>query len=106
MIISTALIGLVFVLISRYNPSVVNTITEQINHHVIIFCLIRFGIILSIASIWPYFVCAISNRSGFSLEEIAYWQSKRFHMIMWLIVFDVLICQNIIGKLIRLISGY
>jgi hypothetical protein len=103
-VILMALIGLPFILINQYNPKLLNFITEQIIQHILLFSLIRFGIIVLMALYWPYFVRAISHRYSLSLEETAYWQAKRFHIIMWIILFDVLICQNTIGKLIQLIT--
>lgn len=103
LVISIALIGMPCILINQYKPDIINSITQQISHHVIIFGLIRWSIILLIFLGWPYFVRAIAHHYGSSEDEIAYWQAKRFHMTVWLILFDVLVCQNIIGKLIHLI---
>jgi hypothetical protein len=103
LIISLALISTPCILIYQYERNLVNSITQKITQHAIVFCLIRFGIIVLITMLWPYVVRTISYRHRLISDEITYWKAKKFHLLIWLALFDLLVCQNIIGKLINLV---
>jgi hypothetical protein len=99
-----AIISLSWVLLHQYEPDLLNSITQGLRHHVIIFGLIRWGIILLTLTLWPYFVFLIKKRHGITIDTAIYWQSKRINVAMWLILFELLVCENIVGKFIYLVA--
>ena len=102
-IILITLIAVPCILIDQYFPWIFNHIILEINLHAIPLRLIRWAIILILVIFWPQIVGWISQQHNFSKEKTAYWQRERYHVALWLILFELLICENIIIKLIRLI---
>ena len=102
-IIFITLVAAPCILIDQYFPWIFDHIIHEINQHAIPLRLIRWAIILSLVIFWPQIVTWISQNHNFSKEKTAYWQSQRYHLALWLILFELLICENIIIKLIHLV---
>lgn len=99
------LTGGLFIFVSQCNPRLFNYIMQAINDHAKFFRVMRWSMILFLAFSWRYFVKKISHEYEISEEKIAYWQSKIIQIIGWLILFELLICENIILEFIHHFRG-
>ena len=105
MLIFITLIAVLCILINQYHQAFFKSITEGITHHSIIFRFIRWGVILLIACFWSYFALLMGRHHDVTLDKVIYWQRERFCVVMWLILFELLVCENIVGKFIHLLIG-
>jgi uncharacterized membrane protein (DUF373 family) len=87
---------------------------SKLSHHVIslshivsqntqIFTCIRLGFIGALTLVWPFIIRLISRKKKWSKEKTNYWLGKRFYVAGWLIVFELLICENILMSLIKVL---
>jgi hypothetical protein len=102
-IVSVILIGVLFVLIRLYDPALFNSITQDVINHSTVFGLLRWGLIVFIIVIWPFIVHSIGKSKAARSETIAYWKAEVFRVAAWLSIFELLVCENMIGKLIHLL---
>jgi hypothetical protein len=82
-----------------------NDITLNIINYESLFRMIRWMIIFLIVLSWRYVIRKLGNKYLLSEEKIVYWQSKAIHIGIWLIIFELLICENILFKVIQLLLG-
>jgi hypothetical protein len=101
--VSIILIGVPFVLVRLYNPTLFNSITQDVRNHATVFGFLRWGLIVLIVSIWPFVVRMIGGYKEAPPEAIVYWKAEVFRIAAWLSIFELLICENMIGKLIHLL---
>jgi len=97
--------GLLFYLATLYCPDSLNFITSGIKHHSLSFLMFRWGVILTVAMLWSYFVHVMASVYKFSREEEVYWKAQRLRIVVWLIIFELLICENIVTEFIHLSCG-
>jgi hypothetical protein len=102
-IVSIILIGVPFVLVRLYNPTLFNSITQDVSNHSTVFGFLRWGLIVLIVLAWPFIARMIGQHTGAPQETIAYWKGEVFRIAAWLSIFELLICENMIGKLIHLL---
>jgi hypothetical protein len=95
----------VFILIYLGNPALFNSITAGVNQHPVACCLFRWGALLSLILLWPYFVRKTGQRWGATSEQILVWQTEALRIGIWLIIFELLVCENIVSKAIHLLGG-
>lgn len=82
-----------------------NDITVNIINHEALFRMIRGMIILLIVLSWRYVIRKLGNHYLLSEEKIVYWQSQAIHIGIWLIIFELLVCENILFKVIQSLLG-
>ena len=78
----------------------INNIVSYFNQNVVFFGFLRFAILIMVVMLWPLIVERIGKRSNLPLERIAYWKRKRWHIFLWLVLFELLVGENIFSKLI------
>ena len=96
-------IALPCVFLVLYCPNFLNKMILGMSRHIILLCCIRWITIIVVALFWKHIVKKFGNYYQVSDETIFYWQEKHLHIVVWLIIFELLVCENIIVKLIHLI---
>ena len=69
-----------------------------IEQHTISLTVFRWSLITLVFIFWPVFVDLKAKAEKWTEAKKQYWLQKRFNMIMWLIIFEVLICENLLFK--------
>ena len=65
--------------------------------------LIRWSLILSFIFAWNPILNFLNLKRFISFDAYEFWKTKRIYIAFWLIIFEVLICENILFKLIEVI---
>jgi hypothetical protein len=97
--------GLLFYLATLHYPDSLNFIISGIKHHSLSLSMFRWGVILTVTMLWGYFVHVVASIYKFPMEEEVYWKAQRFRIVVWLIIFELLICENIVTEFIHLVVG-
>ena len=66
---------------------------------------IRLSVIALIAIAWPLVISIIQQRRHFSSENAAALKSLRWRIVMWLIVIELLLGQNLISQMLGLLQA-
>ena len=101
-LIPVLVMGLLFYLATLYCPDLLNFIISGIKHHSLSLLVLRWGLILTVAMLWNYFVHSIACVYKFPMEGEVYWKAQKFRIVVWLIIFELLICENIVTEFIHL----
>ncbi|MEO8401652.1 MAG: hypothetical protein ABI597_07640 [Gammaproteobacteria bacterium] len=96
-----ALIGLPLCLLKTYHPHAFYTLIQQVDRHAENLRIVRWSIIVLFISLWPWVIEFIGKKLTASREKIIYWKQQWLRIAMWIILFELLICENIIIKLIK-----
>ncbi len=100
------LFGSAYLFINIYDPEFMNSILELVHHHPRVFYLFRWGMLLSLLSLWPYIIHIIGRRWGATPEQIAQWRKETLRIGIWLIIFELLVCENLVSKTLHLIGVF
>jgi len=92
------------VLLHAINPAFFDSIMEKVHQHQALLCIIRWTILLIFITAWPYIILKTGHQQKVSGEKILYWQKEIWRIGIWLIIFELLICQNLISKTIHLLG--
>jgi uncharacterized membrane protein len=66
---------------------------------------IRLSVIALIAITWPLVINGIHQRRHFSSEKAATLKSLRWRIVIWLIVIELLLGQNLISQMLGLLQA-
>lgn len=98
-VVVLSLLALSCFLIGKHDKQFLDTITELLNEHTLFLCLFRLSLILLFVLCWPKIIRFLSRQNNPA------WQRERWRVLSWLIVFELLVCENLLGKLIHLIGN-
>lgn len=85
--------------IGKHDKQFLDTITELLSEHTLFLCLFRLSLIFLFVLCWPKIIRVMSRHNNLA------WQRERWRILSWLIVFELLVCENLLGKLIHLIGN-
>ena len=91
--------------LSVSHPQHVQSIGEIISHHTFIFMCFRWLLILGVFLLWQLILSRIGMRHGWPPEKIQFWHNQRFKIIVWLMLFELMLCDNLLLKAIHLLEG-
>ncbi len=84
--------------IHLHDSTLLDSITEMIKHHPIAYTLFRWSLMCGFILFWPQIVLKIGQHSGTTPDQIFYWCQKRAQIALWLILIELLVCENLISK--------
>lgn len=76
---------------SHYLPHLSNIMAQ--NH--VFFTVYRVALIYGFYTAWPLGVKKMGALNGWSDQKIHYWVNQRIKLSIWLLVFDLLVCENV-----------
>lgn len=101
LILAISITAVPFMLLYLYNPTFFNVITQDTNHHLAAFRLFRWGLILLFIVSWSSIIRKLGNFYAVSNEQIIQWQAEILKVIVWMVLFEIVVCENVITKIIH-----
>lgn len=65
------------------------------------FTLLRWSLIGLFVRCWPTFIRQRAKKFEWDSDKTNFWLSQRFRLTGWLIVFELLVCENLLLLLIK-----
>jgi hypothetical protein len=93
--------GVPFVFLYAVYPDLFHSISSGISHHIWFFRLLRWGFILSFILAWPTLIKMTGKTLNMSDEKIEYWIAERLRIVVWLILFEIVVGENIFLSVIK-----
>ncbi len=88
------------------NPNQIQNLEHIVSQNKLFFTSLRWLIILAIFSAWPRFIRRRAKHRYWKPEKTMFWLNQRLKITFWLIIFEVLICENLLLTLIRFLEGH
>lgn len=96
-------VGFLCAFIHIHDPTLLKSITEATKHHSMEYRLLRCGILCSFILCWPYIILKIGQHRKATSEKILQWRKETWRMGLWLIMVELLVCEDLISKTIHLL---
>lgn len=98
---SVLLITVPLVWLQLGHPQQFQSIIQIIAHHPTLWTAFRWMLIAILCGGWPYFIQHYAQKYTWSSEKTAFWLAQRYRLCAWLIIFELLVCENLLQKLIN-----
>ena len=95
LIFTTLLMGIPFVFLYAFYPDLIHSISFAVSEHRWFFRFLRWGFIFTFVLVWPYLIRWIGRNGKLSPEQTMTWQTERFRIAVWLILFEIVIGESI-----------
>lgn len=96
------LITLPFACVQLYFPHAYRVFSNILSQHRLLFTLFRWLLIVLLFLYWPSLVRLIAKNQYWHPDKVMFWLAQRFRVIGWLIVFELLVCENLLLMLLKL----
>lgn len=92
--------------LSFTHPAYSQSLHRIISQNEIFFISFRFLMILIICCTWSWFIRYRAKNCHWKAEKTKFWLHQRFKITLWLIIFEVLICENLLATFIHFLEGH
>jgi len=95
--ISCFMISLIcpLVILESFYPKIFLNTHEFLKENSLFFIGIRFSLIFILMLTWKSWIYKIACKNNWSGDKRRYWLAQRWKIVIWLMVFEVLICENV-----------
>lgn len=94
-IISLAFIGgLIFLKLNQ--PNFIPSINHIITHYRLVFTLFRWGLLIGLFILWPRIIQYLAKKNNWTIEKVNFFVQRKAKLSVWLILFELMINENII----------
>jgi hypothetical protein len=87
------------VLCATYFTPILPKTNFIITQNQVYFTVFRWIVLIIFYLAWPWLVQKRSDQCAWTERKTEFWLQQKFRVMMWLIVFEILICENILWKL-------
>lgn len=94
-VILTLLIFIPFIGLNAAYPDLLSDVNNIISQHRLFCTLFRWTILMIIYASWPIIFQHIGKLKHWSSPEIVYWLGKRTTVMAWLILFELIVCEDL-----------
>ena len=64
----------------------------------------RFALFAVIFGAWPYWMRKLAERRGWETSLAVYWLNQRWRLAAWWIAIELILVQNVIGRILGALS--
>ncbi len=86
-------------------PACFNSIIALTQYHCTSYLLFRWAVLCIFVLSWPSIVLKMGQRFKATPEQISYWRQERGRIALWLIMVELVVCDNLVFKTIHLLKG-
>lgn len=82
-------------------PHQVHSLSLIFSQHSLIFTLFRWALIGLFVGYWPVFIKHQARKHLWNSEKTSFWLAQRYRIAGWLIIFELMVCENLLLLLIK-----
>lgn len=105
LVITTAILAIPLVLWQLYFPHQIASFNQFIQAKSLFFAGLRWIFIAIFIWQWPRLIHYFAHKQHWDLEKLQFWLSKRISIALWLIIIEVVVCENLILSLVKAFGG-
>ncbi|HVY53027.1 MAG TPA: hypothetical protein VHA13_00725, partial [Gammaproteobacteria bacterium] len=95
-----------FVWISISHPHYLQNLNQIISQNKLFFICLRWLLILTIFCTWPRFIRYRAKQHYWKPEKTMFWLNQRLKITLWLVIFELVVCENLFLTLIHTLEGH
>ena len=99
LIASVLLIATPFAWLQLHHPQTMHSLSAFFAQYVVFFIAFRWLFIILFVSYWSVFVRYYAKKQQWSQEKTEFWLAQRFRIAGWMIIFELLVCENLLMTL-------
>jgi hypothetical protein len=84
-----------FIGINMVYPNFLSHLNDSISQHRLVCTLFRWAVLMIFYISWPIIFQHIGKLKHWSSPEIIYWIRQRTKVITWLILFELIVCEEL-----------
>jgi hypothetical protein len=73
-----------------------HAVTAIMTQHSVLLTAFHWSLILLFIVVWPTFINRLARKGHWTVEKTAFWLHQRVRLSIWLIIFELVICENIL----------
>lgn len=97
--VSILILSAPLVLLQVYYPETAHSVSGFITEYFWVFTVLRLMLIIGIIVIWPVCIRRFAKNYEWSAAKTQFWLGQQFRIMAWMIVVELLVCQNIVFHL-------
>jgi len=90
--------------LSVSHPQCIQNMSHIISQNIPLFMGFRWLLILALCLGWPLFVNNVASRYGWVPDKTQFWHAQRWKVTLWLAIFELAICENLLLAIIHLLE--
>lgn len=91
--------------ISLTHPHQIQTADHIITYYQAIFLLIRWMLIMTLGVSWHKLITYVGKKQAWPTQKIQLWQQQHLRIIVWLTLFELILCENLPLKILAWLGG-
>ncbi len=97
------LLSMVLIAISldKFYPDLLSHLASIMTQHKIIFTCFRLILLVILFLAWPIFIRCAGNQQIWTKERTHFWIHRRWTIFSWLILFELLVNENVLFHLLN-----
>jgi hypothetical protein len=88
------------------HPQYIHTVGNIIAQNAHLFLVFRWLLIVSLFILWRFFITDIGTRFSWNIDKTQFWIAQRLKITLWLILFELVLCENILLTAFHLIERF
>jgi len=94
--VSMLILSAPLVLLQIYYPKAAHSVSGFVMGHFWVFTVMRLLLIAGVFVIWPVCIRHYAKNHEWTAAKTQFWIAQRFRVMAWMMVIELLICQNIL----------
>jgi len=90
--------------LSISHPQHLQSIGSIVSQNTPWFMAFRWLLILLLWLFWPFFVKSLSMRQLWPTEKAQFWYAQRWKIVIWLMLFELVVCENVFLAVLHLLE--
>ncbi len=95
-----------FVWLNFAHPNHLQSVSRIISQNKLFFTAMRWLIIIVLFCAWPHFIRWWAKNHYWKPEKTMFWLKQRIKITLWLIIFELVVCENLFLILLHLLEGH
>lgn len=102
LMVSVLLLAIPLVWLQIHQPSQLHSLNLIFSQHSVFFIIFRCILIGVFLIFWPKIARYFANKQQWPKERIDFWLQQKFRIAGWLIVFELVVCENLLLTLSKI----
>lgn len=95
-----------FIWVNSIHPEYLQNACHIITQYKEFFIIARWLAIMGLLCMWPRLIRFWAKKHYWKPEKTIFWLNQRLKIVIWLIVFELIVCENLFLTLIHLLGRY